>query len=68
MIVEEMKILTTVFIRFDHEKIYYPNAQLLTKPISNQSRRTNMSEKIQFSIGVSTLEKDVDKLRKDVEV
>ncbi|KAI3968471.1 hypothetical protein MKX01_007781 [Papaver californicum] len=35
MIVEEMNILTTVFLRFDMEKIYYPNSVLSTKPISN---------------------------------
>ncbi|XP_021901979.1 mechanosensitive ion channel protein 10-like, partial [Carica papaya] len=35
MVVEEMNILTTVFLRFDNEKIFYPNAVLATKPISN---------------------------------
>ncbi|XP_022731931.1 mechanosensitive ion channel protein 10-like [Durio zibethinus] len=35
MVVEEMNILTTVFLRYDNEKIIYPNSVLATKPISN---------------------------------
>ncbi|XXG43872.1 hypothetical protein AAC387_Pa01g3813 [Persea americana] len=54
MIVEEMNILTTVFLRFDFEKIYYPNSVLLTKPISNFNRSPEMSDTIEFAIDVST--------------
>ncbi|KAJ8650584.1 hypothetical protein MRB53_003607 [Persea americana] len=54
MIVEEMNILTTVFLRFDNEKIYYPNSVLLTKPISNFNRSPEMSDNIEFAIDVST--------------
>lgn len=54
MIVEEMNILTTVFLRFDNEKIYYPNSVLLTKPISNFNRSPEMSDTIEFAIDVST--------------
>ncbi|GMH26791.1 hypothetical protein Nepgr_028634 [Nepenthes gracilis] len=54
MIVEEMNILTTVFLRYDMEKIYYPNAVLLTKPISNFYRSPEMCDTIDFSIDAST--------------
>ncbi|XP_006854192.2 mechanosensitive ion channel protein 10 [Amborella trichopoda] len=54
MIVEEMNILSTVFLRFDNEKIYYPNSVLLTKPISNFYRSPNMSDTVEFAIDVHT--------------
>ncbi|XP_042503204.1 mechanosensitive ion channel protein 10 [Macadamia integrifolia] len=54
MIVEEMNILTTVFLRFDNEKIYYPNSVLSTKPISNFYRSPEMSDSVEFSVDVST--------------
>lgn len=54
MIVEEMNILTTVFLRYDNEKIYYPNSVLLTKPISNFYRSPEMCDTIDFSIDAST--------------
>ncbi|XP_043698097.1 mechanosensitive ion channel protein 10-like [Telopea speciosissima] len=54
MIVEEMNILTTVFLRYDNEKIYYPNSVLATKPISNFYRSPEMSDSLEFSVDVST--------------
>lgn len=54
MIVEEMNILNTVFLRFDNEKIYYPNAVLSTKPISNFFRSPDMQDSVNFSIGFFT--------------
>ncbi|XP_031497075.1 mechanosensitive ion channel protein 10 isoform X2 [Nymphaea colorata] len=54
MIVEEMNILNTVFLRYDNEKIYYPNAVLITKPISNFYRSPDMGDSVEFSIDVST--------------
>ncbi|KAK1417028.1 hypothetical protein QVD17_26150 [Tagetes erecta] len=54
MIVEEMNILTTVFLRYDNEKIYYPNAVLSTKPISNFYRSPDMGDDAQFSIDFGT--------------
>ncbi|KAK1263075.1 Mechanosensitive ion channel protein 10 [Acorus gramineus] len=54
MVVEEMNILTTVFLRYDNEKIYYPNALLSMKPISNFYRSPDMGDSIEFSIAVST--------------
>ncbi|KDP36863.1 hypothetical protein JCGZ_08154 [Jatropha curcas] len=54
MIVEEMNILTTVFLRYDKQKITYPNSVLATKPIGNYYRSPDMDEAIDFSIHIST--------------
>jgi mechanosensitive ion channel protein 4/5/6/7/8/9/10 len=54
MVVEEMNILTTVFLRYDNEKIYYPNSVLATKPISNFYRSPNMFDTIDFAVDMST--------------
>ncbi|EPS58727.1 hypothetical protein M569_16084, partial [Genlisea aurea] len=54
MVVEEMNILTTVFLRFDNEKIYYPNSILATKPISNFYRSPEMGDSVDFSISFKT--------------
>lgn len=54
MVVEEMNILSTVFLRFDNEKIFYPNSVLATKPISNFYRSPEMSDTVEFAIHVST--------------
>nr|XP_043624648.1 mechanosensitive ion channel protein 10-like [Erigeron canadensis] len=54
LIVEEMNILTTVFLRFDNEKIYYPNSVLSTKPISNFYRSPDMGDNVEFSIDFNT--------------
>lgn len=54
MIVEEMNILTTVFLKFDKEKIYYPNSVLATKPISNFNRSPDMGDSLEFCIDFKT--------------
>ncbi|XP_047307895.1 mechanosensitive ion channel protein 10-like [Impatiens glandulifera] len=54
MVVEEMNILTTVFLRYDNEKIFYPNSILATKPISNFYRSPEMGDCVEFCIDVST--------------
>ncbi|KAK6786299.1 hypothetical protein RDI58_014824 [Solanum bulbocastanum] len=54
MTVEEMNILTTVFLKFDNEKLYYPNSVLATKPISNFYRSLDMSDSFEFSIDFRT--------------
>ncbi|KAL8170541.1 hypothetical protein V2J09_022345 [Rumex salicifolius] len=54
LIVEEMNILTTVFLRYDMEKVYYPNSLLLSKPISNLYRSPEMCDAIDFSVDAST--------------
>ncbi|KAJ7557940.1 hypothetical protein O6H91_04G016800 [Diphasiastrum complanatum] len=54
MIVEEMNILTRVFLRYDNEKIYYPNSVLSSKPISNFYRSPDMADTFEFSVHLST--------------
>ncbi|XP_004513470.1 mechanosensitive ion channel protein 10-like [Cicer arietinum] len=54
MTVEEMNILTTIFLRYDNEKIFYPNSVLATKPISNFYRSPEMSDLVEFAVDVST--------------
>ncbi|CAK9177102.1 unnamed protein product [Ilex paraguariensis] len=54
MVVDEVNILTTIFLRYDNEKIYYPNAVLATRPISNFNRSPEMSDSVEFAVDVST--------------
>lgn len=68
MIVEEMNILTTVFLRYDNEKIYYPNAVLLTRPISNFYRSPEMSDAIDFTIDVTTPIETIIALKKSIQM
>ncbi|XP_048132765.1 mechanosensitive ion channel protein 10-like [Rhodamnia argentea] len=67
MIVEEMNILTTVFLRYDMEKIYYPNSVLLTKPISNFRRSPEMADAIDFAIDISTSIDIINALKKAIQ-
>lgn len=71
LIVEEMNILTTVFLKFDNEKIYYPNSVLSTKPISNFYRSPDMGDNVEFSIDFATPFEKIgllkDKLKKYLE-
>ncbi|GAB4828393.1 hypothetical protein Ancab_035391 [Ancistrocladus abbreviatus] len=54
MVVEEMNILTTVFLRYDNQKIIYPNSVLATKPVSNYYRSPDMGDAIDFCVHIST--------------
>ena len=54
MVVEEMNILTTVFLRYDNQKIMIPNSVLATKAINNYYRSPDMGDAIEFLIHVST--------------
>uniref|UniRef100_A0A7N0ZWI2 Mechanosensitive ion channel protein n=1 Tax=Kalanchoe fedtschenkoi TaxID=63787 RepID=A0A7N0ZWI2_KALFE len=61
--VEEMNILTTVFLRYDNEKIFYPNSVLATKPISNFYRSPEMGDSVEFAIDVTTSFETIDALK-----
>ncbi|EEF41093.1 conserved hypothetical protein [Ricinus communis] len=52
--IEEMNILTTIFLRADNMKIVYPNSVLATKPIGNFYRSPDMGDAVEFFIHVST--------------
>lgn len=54
MVVEEMNILTTVFLRYDNMKIIYPNSLLSTKLIGNIYRSPDMGDSIDFCVHVAT--------------
>lgn len=54
MIVEEMNILTTVFLRADNQRIVYPNSVLATKSIGNYYRSPDMGDSIEFCVHIST--------------
>ncbi|KAK7411880.1 hypothetical protein VNO78_03323 [Psophocarpus tetragonolobus] len=54
LVVEEMSILSTVFLKLDNEKIFYPNSVLATKPISNYYRSPEMGDSVKFAVDLST--------------
>ncbi|CAH2072355.1 unnamed protein product [Thlaspi arvense] len=54
LLVEEIHLLTTVFLKIDNEKVFYPNATLISKPISNYYRSPDMGDSVEFSIAFST--------------
>ncbi|PSS12131.1 Mechanosensitive ion channel protein [Actinidia chinensis var. chinensis] len=55
MIVEQMNILTTVFLRFNNQKICCPNSTLSTKPIGNYHCSPDMGDSIDFCVHIATL-------------
>ncbi|XP_024036571.1 mechanosensitive ion channel protein 10 isoform X1 [Citrus clementina] len=64
MVVDEMNILTTIFLRYDKQRIYYPNSVLATKPISNFYRSPReMGDTVEFAIDVFTSVEIIDKLK-----
>ncbi|CAJ1974758.1 unnamed protein product [Sphenostylis stenocarpa] len=54
MIVEEMNILTTIFLKFDNHKVIIPNSVLATKAIFNYYRSPDMSDIIEFYVHMCT--------------
>ncbi|KAM0037358.1 putative mechanosensitive ion channel MscS, LSM domain superfamily [Helianthus debilis subsp. tardiflorus] len=66
LIVDEMSILTTVFMRHDNQKIMYPNSVLATKPIGNFSRSPAMGDEIAFSINITTPENKIREMKKRI--
>ncbi|KAK2995975.1 hypothetical protein RJ640_001875, partial [Escallonia rubra] len=66
MIVEEMNILTTVFLKFDNEKINYPNSVLATKPICNFYRSPEMGDSLEFSIDFMTPVEKIGTLKETI--
>lgn len=54
MVVEEMNILTTVFLRYDNLKVMIPNSVLATKAINNYYRSPDMGDAIEFMVHLTT--------------
>ncbi|KAF5481770.1 hypothetical protein F2P56_002398 [Juglans regia] len=68
MVVEEVNIMTTILLRYDNEKITYPNSVLATKPISNFYRSPEMSDSVEFAIDVSTSIESIGALKAKIKV
>ncbi|KAM7513033.1 hypothetical protein LguiB_011908 [Lonicera macranthoides] len=66
MVVEEMNILTTIFLKYDNEKIFYPNSDLAIKPISNFNRSPEMSDLVEFAVDVSTSAESILALKANI--
>lgn len=66
MIVEEMNILSTVFLKFDNEKIYYPNNVLATKAVSNFYRSPDMGDSFEFCIDFKTPLETIGHLKEEI--
>ncbi|XP_078154396.1 mechanosensitive ion channel protein 5-like [Carex rostrata] len=66
VVVEEMNIMSTVFLRDDNLKIYYPNSVLATKPISNYYRSPDMGDAIDFAIHVNTPLEKIAKMKERI--
>ncbi|KAI3734428.1 hypothetical protein L6452_13896 [Arctium lappa] len=66
MIVEEMNILTTTFLRYDNQKIAYPNSVLASMPIANYHRSPDMGDAIDFCIHVSTPPEKIAKMKERI--
>ncbi|KAF2286156.1 hypothetical protein GH714_011169 [Hevea brasiliensis] len=54
IVVEEMNILTTVFLRYDNQKIIIANGVLSTKAISNYRRSPDIGDAVEFLVHVAT--------------
>ncbi|KAL2346588.1 hypothetical protein Fmac_000588 [Flemingia macrophylla] len=66
LLVEEMNILTTVFLKLNSEKVYYPNSVLAIKPISNYYRSPDMGDSVEFSIDFTTPAEKIGALKEKV--
>ncbi|GKD15197.1 mechanosensitive ion channel protein 10, partial [Tanacetum coccineum] len=66
LIVVEISILTKVFLRYDNEKIYYPNSVLSTKPINNLCRSLDMGDSVELSIDFATSTKKIRQLKEKI--
>ncbi|XP_004305617.1 PREDICTED: mechanosensitive ion channel protein 10-like [Fragaria vesca subsp. vesca] len=65
LMVEEMNVLTTTFLKSNNEKVYYPNSILCTKTISNYYRSRGMGDTVEFSIVLTPVEK-IDMLKNKI--
>ncbi|KAL5856183.1 hypothetical protein ACOSQ3_006017 [Xanthoceras sorbifolium] len=66
MVVEEMNVLTTVFLRFDNLKIIFPNSILSQKPIHNFYRSPDMGDAIEFCIHIATPPEKIALIRQKI--
>ncbi|KAM7479483.1 hypothetical protein LguiA_027696 [Lonicera macranthoides] len=67
MIVEEMNILNTVFLKFDNLKIIFPNSTLATKAISNYYRSPDMGDSVEFHVHIATPAEKIAAMKQRIE-
>ena len=58
-----MNILTTIFLKIDKEKVYYPNSVLATKAIGNYYRSPDQGDSLEFAIDYETPLSTIAKLK-----
>ncbi|KAI3981700.1 hypothetical protein MKX01_020643 [Papaver californicum] len=63
MVVEEMNILSTVLLRYDNQKMYFPNSVLATKIIGNFNRSPFMGDAVEFNVNVATSVETIGELK-----
>ncbi|KAL9244617.1 hypothetical protein vseg_018378 [Gypsophila vaccaria] len=66
MVVEEINILTTIFLRFDNLKVVFPNYVLVTKPISNFYRSPDMGDAVELCFHIATPADKIAVIRKRI--
>lgn len=66
LVVEEMNILTTIFLRDDNLKVIYHNNILATKAIGNFYRSPDMGDAIEFFVHVSTPAEKIAMIRQRI--
>lgn len=66
MIVEEMNILSTVFLMADNTKVYYPNNVLAVKAVSNFYRSPDMGDSFEFCIDFKTPLEKIGRLKEEI--
>ena len=66
LVVEEMNILSTVFMKGNGEKVWYPNSILATKYIFNYSRTPDTGDSFEFSIDASTPSEKISLLKEKI--
>ncbi|KAG0610640.1 hypothetical protein M758_7G080700 [Ceratodon purpureus] len=65
-VVEEMNILTTVFLGDFNAKVWYPNSVLATKPITNYYRSPDMGDVFEFFIDATTTAEKIGRLKEGI--
>ncbi|GLJ13455.1 hypothetical protein SUGI_0212720 [Cryptomeria japonica] len=63
-IVSEMNILSTVFLKLNNEKVWYPNALLAKKPIGNFFRSDDIGDEVEFAIHITTPAEKISEMAK----
>ncbi|XP_019058677.1 PREDICTED: mechanosensitive ion channel protein 8-like [Tarenaya hassleriana] len=66
MVVEEMNILTTLFLKDDKLKVLYPNSVLWQRSISNYYRSPEMGDAVEFCVHIATPAEKIAAIRQRI--